>query len=246
MQIQTLAKKKKLHLLPGINRPVCPSQVTKLADSINRMGNIRPIVVAELEFIDGRLLEYVIDGQHLLHALIRNNLPIEYVKITISSIEDLIEKIALLNSSSKSWKLSDYVNSWAYINKDYRKLNKYFNIYDFELSFLAAVLSNREVKKTAGGDDSVTSKLKSGRFEIVNEKTNVEILNNLTDILKIIPRLDRVRNRYVCSEYVAFYRTNIKTYNHDKFLKSLSKNKEKFILATHETDQLVEMFEKLI
>lgn len=247
MQIYTLGKKEKLSLLPSINRPICPSQVTKLANSINKMGNIRPIVVAELDFIDGRNMKYIIDGQHLFYALIRNNLPIEYVTIKTDSLEDLIEKIALLNSSSKSWKLTDYVNSWSCIKEDYKKLNKYFNVYDFELTLLSSVLNNKEITRNGGGGDNCTSKIiKSGKFEIINEKQNVVILNNLTDILKIIPRLDRVKNKFLCSEYVSFYRTNVRTYNHSKFLESLTKNKDKFILATHDTNQLVTMFEKMI
>ena len=48
-----LNSKTKLLLLAGINRPIIPAQVTKLAKSIDKMGFIRPIVVAKISFISG-------------------------------------------------------------------------------------------------------------------------------------------------------------------------------------------------
>ena len=53
MKTQTLKKnsKQSFSYLAGIIRPINPAQVTKLAESVIKMGVIRPVVVAELSFI---------------------------------------------------------------------------------------------------------------------------------------------------------------------------------------------------
>jgi hypothetical protein len=137
--------------------------------------------------------------------------------------------------------MQDYVNSWASLEEDYIKLNRYFQIYDIELSIIAGILTNASVTSGSG----ITKKIKTGEFKIQDEEKNVDILNGLTDILKIIPRLNRYENRYVCSEYVNFRRTAGSSYNHKSFLKNLNTNKQKFILATHEQEQLADMFRVL-
>lgn len=240
MKIETLPKTKSLSLLAGINRSVNPSQVTKLANSLKKMGNIRPLVVAYIDFLPGKSGDFIIDGQHLFHALIRNNLPIEYVRIDIKNKKELVEVIALLNSSSKSWSMCDYVTAWASIHNDYTKLDKYFKIYDFEVSYLASVL---EGTISIGG--SLSKRLKAGEFRIKDELENVQVLDNLTDVLHILPRLDRIANRYTCLEFVKMVRTCPK-YDHKQFLEKLTKQKSKFILAVHEPDLLARMFKDLL
>ena len=242
MKIQILNKdsKKGFKLLAGINRPVIPSHVTKLAKSLEIMGCIRPVVIAYLSFIDNKLTPYIIDGQHLFHALLRNSMDIPYVVIEIKDKKELIEKIALLNASSKSWMLLDYITAWGCINKDYKRLNELYNTYDFELSLLADLLSGSTSNKTA------TRKLKDGTFKIVEEKENLKICDYLTDILKIVPRMNRYENKYVCSEFVKFYKNNIKAYEHLSFIRRLKPKAKTFVLATQEEGKVQEMFKKLI
>jgi hypothetical protein len=225
--------------LAGINRPINPSQVTKLAESINKMGLIRPVVITEIDFISGKKVKYIVDGQHLFNACLRNNIDIPYVTISVADKKQLVETIALLNASSKNWTMADYVLAWSSLNPDYVKLNQYFNMYDFEITVLADIFSGGIA---SGG--SISRKLKRGEFKIVNEKENIDIINNLTDLLKIVPRMNRFENRYLCTEYVKFRRTT-KEYKHDLFIKKIQKNKTKFILATQEVGKLTEMFNKL-
>jgi hypothetical protein len=229
----------KFNYLAGINRPIYPAQVTKLANSINKMSIIRPVVVATIQFITGKPLLYLIDGQHLFNALIRNGMEIPYVSIEVKDKRDLVEKIALLNASSKTWAMVDYILAWSSLSEDYVKLNHYYQVYDMDLGFLASVLGN---SSSDGGN--ISKKIKLGEFKIIEESKNVDILNKLTDILKIIPRMDRRQNRYVCGEYVRFLRTE-GNYNHKHFLLNLEKNKKQFLLATQEEGKLSEMFKKL-
>jgi hypothetical protein len=230
---------KSLHMLAGINRAVVPNHVTKLAHSVSMMGVIRPVVVAEISFLDGITKTYIIDGQHLFHALLRLNYDIPIVYIHITDKKDLIEKIALLNASSKTWSLIDYVTAWQSINPDYVTLYKLFNTYDFDISTIAGIMCEKSI---SGGTNSKL--VKSGEFKIENYNKNKIILDYLTDLFKVIPRMTRMQNKYVCNEYVNFVRKS-KSYNHTRFLTNLKKNKRDFILATQEEDKLSQMFKKL-
>ncbi len=78
----------------------------------------------------------------------------------------------------------------------------------------------------------------------LSKEVNVVILDNLTDVLDILPRMNRFENRYVCSEYITFLKSS-SGYNHDKFMKNLKLQKELFILATQQQEKLSEMFKKL-
>jgi hypothetical protein len=235
------SSKIKLHYLAGINRAINPGQVTKLCNSLMKMGNIRPVIVCEIDFLNGIKGHYILDGQHLFNALLRLGWDIPYVMIDVKDKQDLVEKIALLNSSSKSWSMQDYVLAWASLKPDYIKLNKYFQIFDIEISILAAILSNG----TVGSAGTITKTIKDGEFAIQDEEANISIVNGITDVLKFIPRMNRFENRYVCAEYVNFRRTEGCSYDHKAFMKKLEANKKQFILATQEQQKLSDMFRKL-
>jgi hypothetical protein len=230
---------KKIGFLAGINRPIDPAQVTKIAASVDLIGVQRTLVIAELSFITGKKEWYIIDGQHLYHALMRNSQDIPYVVVEIKDKSDLVEKIALLNASSKSWCLNDYITAWGSLKTDYVKLNEYLNRYDIDKAFTASILMNN------GADGGNTIRcIKRGDFVIVNEATNVKILDYVTDLLKVIPRQNRVENRYVCREYVKFVRA-CADYNHERFMKNIAKQKEQFKFVTQEEGKLSDFFYKL-
>lgn len=241
MKIQILKKtsNKSFSYLAGINRPINPAQVTKLAESVKKLGVLRPIIVSVISFLNGKPTTYIIDGQHLFNAFIRLNIDIEYVSIDIKNKKELVESIALLNASSKNWAMIDYITAWSSVEDDYKKLLHYYNVYDLELSHLSAILSGRSI------ETSISKTLKRGEFKIVGEHAAVKVMDYLTDILTIVPRLNRFENKYLCGEYVKFLRANFNDYNHTEFITKLKKNKEKFILATHEPEKLSEMFRKL-
>jgi hypothetical protein len=230
-----------MKFLAGINRAINPSHVTKITTSYERLGSLQPVICCEVDFISGKKELYILDGQHKFNSMLRLNWEIPYVVIDIKDKKDLVESIALLNASSKSWTIQDYVNSWASLLADYVKLNRYFQIYDVEISIIASILSNGNVS-SAG---TITKKIKQGEFAIQNEEENVTILDGITDILKVIPRMNRFENRYVCAEYVNFRRTEGCSYDHKAFMKKLEANKKQFILATQEQEKLSDMFRKL-
>ena len=70
------------------------------------------------------------------------------------------------------------------------------------MGVLSSVLNNANVDGS-----SLVRKIKAGEFRIMDEDKNVTILNHLTDVLKVVPRMNRFENRYLCREYIKFLRS---------------------------------------
>ena len=240
--IQILPKDSKVgfKFLEGINRPITPAQVTKLAESIRKMGIVRPVVVADLDF-NGLFGTYIIDGQHLYFALMRSNLDIPYIKITITSAQELVEMTALLNSSSKPWQLKDYIQVWSFIRPDYKKLSHYFNQYDLEVQTVAAILNNR----TASGG-GINANIKNGTFVVKNEQKAVKTLDLVTEVLKCVPRMDRMSNKFFVGAYVEFLTQAGSSYDHAKFCNYLKQNKQKLTFVNGDKDNIFSFFNECL
>jgi hypothetical protein len=245
LEIKTLkiTGTKGFSLLAGVNRPVIPQHVTKLAASIDAMGVIRPVVVAKFDFLDGVMNTYIIDGQHLYHALMRMGWDIPYTEVSVKDSVQLAERLALLNNSSKSWSMKDYILVWSGINKDYVKLNKYFNTYDIELSQVAEILMNNTCNGNIGGSHISTS-IKKGEFRIDDEKRATMLLNNITDALKIVKRMDRMSNKLFIASYVNFVNL-YDGYDHKQFLANLKLNKEKFKTITQDPEEYKKLLKSI-
>jgi hypothetical protein len=228
--------------LISLNRRIVPAQVTKLAQSINKMGVIRPIVVAEFTYLGKKGL-YIIDGQHLYHALLRNNMDFPYVEIKIDGDRDLVEKIALLNSSSKSWTLLDYIQAWTFVNPHYKTLMKYFNTYDLEILQIASILHSNKVSVMA--DSNISKVIKNGEFNVINEQKCIELFDCITDTLKIIPRMDRMSNKTFVSAYVDYYNST-KDYDHEQFLEFLKNNVKELKFVTIDKDTLANFLKRSV
>lgn len=246
LEIKTLKMSgtKGFSLLAGVNRPIIPQHVTKLATSLDAIGIIRPVVVAKFDFLDGVENTYIIDGQHLYHALMRLGWDVPYATIEIKDSIHLAECLALLNNSSKSWSMKDYILVWSGIKKDYIKLNKYFNTYDIELSQVAELLMNNTCNGNVGGSHVSTS-IKKGEFSINDEKAAVFLLNCVTDALKLVKRMDRMSNRMFIATYVNFI-NSYNNYDHKQFLVNLKLNKEKFKTLTQDPEEYKKLLKSIL
>jgi hypothetical protein len=225
--------------LVSLNRTLRPAKVTILAKAIEKMGVIRPIVVAEFTYLGKKGL-YIIDGQHLYHALLRNNMDFPYVEIKIDDDLGLVETMALLNNTSKSWNLVDYIQAWSYVNPQYKTLMKHFNTYDLEILQIASILHSNKV----GVVDGSTSKvIRNGQFNVINEEKCIKLFDCITDTLKIIPRMDRMSNKTFVSAYVDYYNCT-KKYDHHKFLEFLRKNIKKLQFVTADKNTLSDFLKR--
>jgi len=239
---------KLFNLLAGINRAIIPSHVTKISTSIQRKGNARPVIVVRISFIDGTPKDYIIDGQHLFFALLRNNMDIPYVVMEVQDKADLVETIALLNSSSKSWTTADYVTAWASVSEDYRVLAELYNTYDLETAQIAELLHTGTIaiKSRSGGSSGIFSTIKRGEFKVLDREGSVDKLNKIQEVLKIVPRMDRTSNSLFIASYVHFITILGDKYDHDKFLAYLRQHKAEFAAVTQDVEHIQSLLNKSI
>lgn len=221
---------KRIKFLAGINRAVVPSHVTKLCESIKLMGVIRPVVLSDITFLSGKKETYIIDGQHLFTGLIRLGQDIPFITIPIKNSQELVEKIALLNASSKSWTMSDYVIAWGSIKSEYKILEKLYNTYDFELATIVSIAMNIT-------RENCRKVIKKGLLEFKENQSFVtDTLDKVTDVFKHVPRMDNFSNRTFIDTYLKV--KNNSKYNHKKFMDYIKKNSAKLVFATNDSASL--------
>lgn len=225
-------------VLYGINRTVIPKHVSKMSQSINTWGIVRPVVVADLNF-NGLYGMYILDGTHLYNACMRNNQDVPYVEITISNEQELIECLAMLNNSSKPWKLTDYVQSWSYLHHDYKRLLSYHNIYDLELVSIAGILCDSINIFTS------IRTIKDGSFRIKNEDQGLIILDMVNDLVKLFPKYERVQYKNLVNGFVHFVKSNIDHYDHKSFIKCIKHEISSLHTAATTTQSAAEFFHNL-
>ena len=212
LKIKHVSDYSKFAVLP-MNRGIDSKHVQKMIASIRKMGVLRCVITCTTDIIEGILKTYIIDGQHLATALEREGMPIPYIDIVIESEEDLVEKMAYLNNSSKSWDLMNYINAWKMIRPDYMKLFKWKNMYDIEITMLAIIGVNN------AGIRQGTSKIKTGEFKITNSRAE-EMCKAFNDIFLKIGMSDRA----VKFQFLTAFMQAYGNYNHAKVLANIDKH----------------------
>ena len=166
------------------NRDIDSKHVQKMITSLRKQGCIRAVICCRTNMIEGLEKLYIIDGQHLATALEREGLPIPYIEYEVSSEIELVERMAYLNNSSKSWELMDYVNAWKMLKPDYMKLFKWKNMYDLEFTMIATIATLMPSIRYSTGP------IKDGSFIVTNDKAE-EMCKAFNDIFLKIGRVDR-------------------------------------------------------
>jgi hypothetical protein len=197
-----------------MNREVLPNHVENMVKSLRKMGCIRDIITVYTNILEGKYKTYVVDGQHLLNALIRENMPVSFRTITVKNEKELVENMAALNNTSKSWSLLDYINAYKVINPDYMKLLKYINLYNLEPTMIA-MISTENYKKSNG----LSKLIKEGDFTITNNNTEA-MCKAFSDIFIKIGKADR----WVKFNFLDVFATEYGTYNHASTLKKIDKH----------------------
>lgn len=233
----------KVCLLAGINRGVSPNHVTKMAESIRLIGIIRPVVMAWIDFIDGTKRLYIIDGQHLYFGIMRYGGDIPYTLVTINNMQELVETISLLNASSKSWVMADYITAWSAIRPQYKILQELYTTYDISLSQVVELAHKGYLEPAARGG-GICRLIKKGLVQIPDKAKTIEMLDRITDVLHIVPRRDRDGNYTFIGCYGQFVISMGPKYDHQKFLIYLKKNKDQFLTVTQDTEEISKLLKK--
>jgi hypothetical protein len=201
-----------------MNRTIDSKQVEALVQSIREMGVTRQVICIRTACIDGELKTYVIDGQHLIHACQREELPVEYRYIEVKDEDDIVRKMAFYNNSSKSWKLMDYVNAWKYIQPDYITLKKFKNLYNLEPLMIAGICNNAD---SYNGVSSASQLIKNGNFRVTNPNAEA-MCKDFSDLFLKIGKADRWVKHQFLRVFIQAY--NSKYYNHQNTIQNIEKN----------------------
>ena len=181
MKILTLkaeAASKRFEFL-AFNRPVKPSAVKALVDSIMRNGVIRPVTIIRTKAIDGRNGSYIGDGQHLFRALERLERDIPYVEINCATLKDVYHVIIQLNTTARSWRLEDYLRVSASSGlKPYQKMISLFETTGLSYTHLTTILC---------GTSRTTTKVRDGTFRIERRNFALAVVNDVVEIKGLVP-----------------------------------------------------------
>ena len=203
----------KFAILP-MNRAIDSKHVQKMIRSLRLQGCLRAVICCKTSIIDGVERTYIIDGQHVATALEREGQPIPYIEIEIESEEDLIEKMAYLNNSSKSWDLMNFINAWKMIRPDYMKLFKWKNMYDIEITMLAIIgVNNSAIRYSTGV-------VKTGQFKITNPDAEA-MCKAFNDIFLKIGMSDRAIKFQFLNAFLQAFNS---TYDHSKTMAAIDKH----------------------
>ena len=234
--------KTKLYFMNGINRSIIPGHVTKMVNSIQKLMNIiRPVICVSTSCLEGVKRLYIIDGQHLFTACTRIGCSFPMITLYSESKEEIVEWIAQLNNSSKSWCLTDYINAWKSLQgkEDYIILLNAINTFDLETRIVASCYTNKRVEES-------TKLIKKGNFKILNKEKGDSILKDSSDLFSVLKgnRESRDFVKSFMNSYIS-WRYTISSYNHNKFLEFLKKNKEIFhtlVSSSEKADELLNRF----
>ena len=224
MNTKNTTNYKMFSILP-MNREIRSEHVEKLVKSIRTMGIIRPVIICKTDVLEGEMKNYIIDGQHLATACERESLPIPYVNITCKDEVDIVEKMGMLNNSSKSWALLDYVNAYKFCFMDYMKLLKFKNLYNLELNMVAALCTNNySVIKNS-------QTIKTGDFIITNGKA-AQMCKEFSEIFLMINNVGRpVKFSFLNAFMQSYGKINQKT-----VVSNLRKNLKQIKLISDNTE----------
>lgn len=195
------------------NRDINEGHVRALERAVSKkdMLSANPIIVNEK-------LE-IIDGQHRLEVAKRNELPIYYVIVSDSDIED----VRLLNTFQKQWSIAHYVSSYAKLgNKHYRKLQAFQEETGIPLSISASLLmpdkNDEEIKGSLHHRTTMPNILRSGLFKVTDEESARDFAQKL-DSYRPYTVENLTRNReFIDAIHRLYFDLGI---NHEEILRNL-------------------------
>lgn len=151
------------------NRPISEKNVKDVEKAVGEKDMLRyqPILVNEKM--------QIIDGQHRLETAIKLNKPVYYIKGSNLGLMD----VQMLNTVSRRWTLSDYLDSFCSLgNEHYIYIREFVEQHCLPITTCIALLSGF-------GDGGHLSKyFKDGKFKAIKKKKAAEmaqLINKITE-----------------------------------------------------------------
>lgn len=204
-------KMKDLSYIP-YNREVRMDHANVILSSVNKYGILRLPVIVKTKLYSASIKPFIVDGQHLITALIKAGVKEVECKIAeANSTEEIVNMIACLNTTSASWKLDNFVDAFCATGKDsYNTLKAHKLSTGFNYSVSAKILGHGS-----------SHDIKSGKFSL-----KCSDADKMTKYLIEVCAFMKTSNANFMKGYLDFARTT-KAYNHDCFMKTLAIHKDK-------------------
>lgn len=198
------------------NREVATKRVTRLKHSIQSRGNLRVLVMGKF---NGKL--YVIDGQHYLQACINIDIPVFYQIIEFATEADMIDMMAVLNSTSATWELGDYVHAFAELNiLDYMRLKAWRTKTGYSVQNISKIASGGEITK-------VSQSIKNKQFKFyLTEPEMTKMVNMLDKLIEAIAPISYNSINTIVAGFVKYKRFKGTDFNFTLVLKKVREEKE--------------------
>jgi hypothetical protein len=194
------------------NREVRMDHSNKILSSVHKYGILRLPVIVKTKLYSASVKPFIVDGQHLITALIKAGVKEVECKVAeAQSTEEIVNMIACLNTTSASWKLDNFVDAFCATGKDsYNTLKAHKLSTGFNYSVSAKILGYGS-----------SHDIKSGKFSL-----KCQDADKMTKYLIEVCAFMKTNNANFMKGYLDFARTT-KTYNHDCFMKTLAIHKDK-------------------
>jgi hypothetical protein len=165
------------------NRKINRGHVQRLVDAIERKNLLPYFPILLNEDME------VIDGQHRLAAAIKLGYEIYYSIVPGLRIEDVMS----INTNSKSWALTDFIDSWIVLDKpDYDILKAFIHTYGINPSVAGQMLQGYYVLRTG---HNIGQTIKKGEFKVNSLQFAEKIAEQLVKLKKYCEDFDPMKDR---------------------------------------------------
>lgn len=161
-----------------------------LMDKMNKYGFTVPINIIKTNIIDGKNRMWIADGQHRASTALHLGIPftgilVEHLKFATKA--EVVNYVASLNSASKAWNLTNYVEAYNFLNyKDYAILLKIANSSPYTVNTVSSLMIGVRSKGTH------INKIKNGTFKVTmleNTQETIKYAANLSKYGRITSRM---------------------------------------------------------
>lgn len=215
------------HFLP-FNRKTRDRHVQNLKGKILKRGVLGFVTVVVTDIIDGTMRKYIVDGQHRFKAFKELGMPILYTYVQgVKTKEELVEIIAELNNSSRSWGMKDYMFAWRSV---YEELYGFIDNQSIEKKLpLTTVLESYSGLST----NAAKERFKNGKFEIKDREAGNKLIEEIACIKEHLPKSSKLY-----SGFISFLRKT-EDYDRNKMLENLKKNPKLRVEPTEKQEETI-------
>lgn len=212
--------------MPVGNRDIDYKKVARIKFSMQMYGITSGITLIRTDVFDSTMRYYAADGQHRYEAAralnMLDRLPVFMVKKEFRSIPEIIQFVATLNTTQKSWTMTNFVEAYCSVGAEgYIFLRDTCNTYgiSYPIGMLLCGWS---------GSGSGYNSFKDGQFKVKDMQKTLKVFQYIQDCFGVLEICDSRPMSYFAEQFYRWYDDS--TYNHRKFLAFLKRNRLAFRL----------------